>query len=308
MLVQQLAIAYAGSNVPNSAQVLDAVAAPPRVGVCVTGEARVFVLPSVRTQLQRFLDNQGPNVVSRFALFRNATNYERFEMSEASLASEFPSAANRIELFETSTCQSGPASNATCCAVTCTEQDGTPRPPGTAFLQYFYAQRCMRTLLDEHRHSTQPLSWVVRVRPDLFYLQPLRITAAFADTDGMPVLPHGSNEIESTTTPLYVGDWFMAVPATTTGRRFINMLTEGMSRECETGDAVEFACTRRPDADYLPRYGDLYCVRNLGIAIARQPGHRVPCYMPILTTEQLDTCHRLQRRMHNEFEYYFPKS
>ena len=225
----------------------------PRVGVCVTGEARSFALRGVRASLQELLA-QFEEPALRMILARRGSatcsgnvysgshkmcfmaQHSFFAMGEGELQAEFPTA--RITLVNVSNCATAPASATACCRAT---PWNATRQPG-AFLQYFAVARCVGELLDgEAAAGRRPLTHVIRTRPDVVYLDPPAVARAVVGASRALLQRKGEDPLHHGRGP----DIFMAAPAAD-ARRFFSAVPERMAEHCTNG-SVRMAHSTQPE-------------------------------------------------------------
>ena len=267
---------------------LPAATSPPRVGVCVTGEARSFRFRGIRNSLRRFLrDVQAVDVrmtIARrssgdgLALHRDARSCDAtrrlaFELPDATLRAEFPGCS--ITLLDESTCNNDRNANESCCLAVRTscaamntsravdprrvrERDSCSSSSVGAFLQYLEMTRCTLAMLTSSKNVTH----VVRTRPDIAYLGsiPLQLIQAVvmptmvrrAEAGSWQALHTHGIEIKQP------GDWFMIVPVHGPRRQdsasiFFRSFIEPWAAACGRGE-LALARTRTPEFHWLRFY------------------------------------------------------
>lgn len=267
---------------------------PPKVGVCVTGEARSFRFAGIRHELRRFLHQiSAVEVHMRIARATSACGgFEHarsshlcesskkavFTMSTYELQREFPEA--HIELLNSSSCAHAEQQEACCQKPCCSNPQSCSVH---AFLQYAAISACTLRLLE--RSST--LTHIVRTRPDVLYLGSIEI--GNIDQVTMIRKAEAGSMLSARTQgreEKQPGDWFSVVPVYTTehrtrASRFLGSFVQRMREECLRG-RCRLASSRTPELDWIAHGG----VLQHQVALASFP-------LVVVYASSIPHCHRL---------------
>ena len=169
----------------------------------------------------------------------------RLALTEAELAAQFPMA--QISVTNTSSCDEAAIHSTPCCDLmrSSSEAQYHMRQPGVAVQQLAVA-RCVHALLDEHPN----LDIVVRTRPDLVYLDPLRLVESVRAAVKDQALMGRKTDMVVRREP---SDMFIAVVATA-ARQFFDSFSEPVQGSCAHGDPTR-AWNPMPEGSWHTEYG-----------------------------------------------------
>lgn len=275
---------------------IDGVRHPIRVGMCVTGQARGFLVPGARASLRSLIDAlPGPQPVVRISIARmagcaSAPSACSIPLSKAcydeqkcafeplwscvtlqSLQADFPRA--NIDLHEHSSCAQPAVASTACCRLSAEARRDPDAKQPISFLQYWHMTTCIDRLLDEHRS----LNRVIRARPDLVYLDIGPIVAAVRHASDHPILLQRGDTIDrhNKNRSSMMIDWFMVAPAggnesrVTHARRFFRGSLLGyIEQNCEKGRSAQ-AFNHAPEIEWMrwPHSHLPWSVRKLPISM-----------------------------------------
>lgn len=254
---------------------MDPSTSMPRTGVCVTGEARSFALPQVRTSLRNLLAALQPvSVIMQLARHGTTTcegmhlshnqlactrmKHMYFDWSETRIRDAFPGVnLGAVTITNRSTCEQPFASSSACCEMKRNITAGVElgkanasnymmtHEPGVT-LQFLPIARCAAVLLDEH----PTLQVVVRTRPDLAYLDVPYLALAVRRAVAQPLMGCKGDTKPSRDTP---SDMFMAVPGAL-ARQFFDSLYVPVEAACRRRDP-HLAWSTMPETAWFHSYG-----------------------------------------------------